>query len=160
MGTPSVLVWYRGECYRGDSVRSGPKSVSWTDGSTPALELTATADHVMNVTELVFVSNSAFALGGTDKMVISPWGPELSQEVEVANLKELYSLFANIGGRVVADGSDPMHLIRVSFRPFIRLEELTSFTFENSAGATASLNDAADWAQITAFSFEVLAANE
>ena len=160
MATPSVLEFYRGECFRGDASKRGPKSVSWTNGVTPALELTASALHVMNVTELVFVSNSEFALGGTDTFVISPWGLDISQQVTPTTVSDLYSLFERVGGRVVVEGADPLHLIRVAFRPFIRLEAGSTFTFENSGGATAALGDAADWAKVTAFAFEILAADE
>lgn len=159
MPTPSVLTWYRGECYRSDATKHGPVRAGWTDGVTPALSITPTVDHLVNVTELVIVANSAFSLGG-NTIDLSPWGHDGGLKESFADLNDFYSVFANVGGRVVVAGADPLHLVRVSFRPFIRIEFGTSFTVENSAGAAAALGDPGDFARITAFAFEVLAADE
>jgi len=119
------------------------KKETWTNGSTPELEVVPEKAAATPTTwekfvdKIVFVASNNFALNGSDKIKIT--GLE-TEDIEVASLRELMSLCESVMTFKKAAADDTVvGVLKVRPAKRMRKTDNDSLKIENTGGATAVL---------------------
>lgn len=144
-----LIDFYRYSCVRGVG---GPTIENWTTGDTLTLTITPAAQKYVHVTELNFFTKDGFTLA--DEIRINPWGYASPANVDLANLRQMYSIATNIEPMGPIFDSDSYHWIQIKFRPHIVVSAAagTEFTVANTGGIHGVIGEDLE---IVAFSYEI-----